>query len=517
MSAPLRAAMVRFSTLDPSLWPRVVRALASLGFNAIDVPIVWREHALPDGRLDFTARNLDVRAFLAVVAGEGMRAVVRLGPWPTSDVSSLGLPDRVLRDRACQARTRRQNPVYVLDLPALSPLPSVASLAYRRACAGWVRAAVAALGPHANDGTVARVIVGHGPPAVLRDDPFEIDHHPDARGDVPAQAPPHRAPREAAVEEVTRQSLHERAFLLGLSDAARAEGIDDDKIALAVTGSALASPVAMSLGGERSLVLAAPPTRAGVTGIWRQVRFACSFGAAPHIDLRAGNPPFEPPTRATHTLHAARVALAAGARDVTVQMGCSGSGWIGALLDERADVRPHAARWQALLAWAATLPEGRELGVDLSVRAKDAIEARAATGVNPLPLGLLAWVGFAPEELAAQGALPPSDLDDVEHSLAEKAVAFRRVLRADDAVEDPTARDAERWAPLAPKVSPEGAALVRIVERDGARAVVVVSKVEGPIKVSPPEGGRWRDEAGVVDGPRPLPGGEVTVLREVVS
>lgn len=510
--------MVRFSTLDPSLWPRAVRALASLGFNAIDVPLVWREHALSDGRLDFASKGLDVRAFLDVVAAEGLRAVVRLGPWPTSDVSALGIPDRVLRDRACQARTLRQNPVYVLDLPGLAPLPSVASQAYRRAASEWVRAAAATLAPSLSDGRLARVIVGHGPPAVLRDDAFELDHHPDARGDAPAQSPPHRGSREHGVDEVSRQSLHERGFLLALAEAARAEGIPDDRITLAVTGSALASPVAMSLGVERTLALAAPPPRAGVTGIWRQVRFACSFPAIPHFDLRAGNPPFEPPTRATHTLQAARVAFAAGARDVTVQTGCAGHGWIGALLDERAEVRPQAARWQALLAWAATLPEGRELGVELAVRSNDVVAARAATGVHPLPVGLLAWVGFSVDELATQGALATGDLDATERALTEGAVAFRRVLR-DEAVEGDgeASREAERWASIAPKVAPRGAALVRAVERDGQRALVVVSTVEGPIRVSAPTEGRWRDEAGLVEGPRPLPGGEVTVLREVVS
>ncbi len=513
MSAPLRAAMVRFSTLDPSLWQRAVRGLRSLGFNAIDVPLVWREHALSDGRLDFSTRSLDPRAFLDVVASEGMRAIVRLGPWPTSDVRSLGLLDRVLRDRACQARTRRQNPVYVLDPPGLAALPSLASRAYREASVAWVRGASAAIAPHLESNLVARVIVGHGPPAVLRDDAYEIDHHPDARGDEPAVSPPHRAPREAGGDEVTRHALHERSFLLGLADALTEEGLAPGRVALAVTGSALASPTAMALGPERAVVLAAPPPRAGVTGIWRQVRFACSFRVAPHIDLRAGNPPFEPPTRATHTLAAARVALAAGARDITVQMGCAGDGWIGALLDERAEVRSHASRWHALLDWAATLPDGRELGVDLAVTARDAIEARAATGVHPLPLGLLAWVGFAPEELATEGALTARH-DEVERDLTAKGVSFRRALR--DEADPVSEADVERWASLAPTVSPPGAALVRAVERDGARSLVIASTVEGPIRVAPPEG-RWRDEAGAVVGAKPLPGGEVMVLREVVS
>lgn len=510
--------MVRFSTLDPSLWPRAVRALAALGFNAIDVPLVWREHETAQGALDFASPYLNVGAFLSVVAAEGLRAVVRLGPWPTSDVPALGLPDRVLRDRACQARTRRQNPVYVLDAPGLAPLPSVASHAYRSACIVWVRAAVEAIAPRLRDGTVARVVVGHGPPAVIRDDAFEIDHHPDARGDAAPVSPPHHAPLDAGVAEVTRHTEHERTFLLALADAAAAAGVPRDRVALAITGGVLASPLAAALGAEHTLVLSAPPTRAGVSGIWRQVRFAASFKVAPHFDLRAGSPPFEPPTRATHTLQAARVALAAGAGDVTVQMGCAGDGWIGALLDERAEARTHAARWGALLAWAAGLPTGSELGAELRVHAREALAARAATGVHPLPLGLLAWVGFTPDELAAQGALDGRQA--LEDALAARAVPFRRRLVEGDAAldgDDFVERAVEQWRALSPRVAPAGAALVRAVAGEGGRALVIVSKVEGPLRVEAPVGSQWRDEMGPVEGARTVPGGEVAVWREVVS
>ncbi len=511
--------MVRFSTLDPSLWPRAVRALADLGFNAIDVPLVWREHERDDGSLDFTSPRLDVAAFLRAVSSAGLRAVVRLGPWPVSDVPALGIPDRVLHDRRCQARTRRQNPVYVLDLPGFAPLPSVASVAYREAAAAWITAAVKALEPALRDGTVARVIVGHGPPAILRDDAFEFDHHPDARGDAAPVLPPHRRGVDAALDEVKRQTGHVVEFSGWLVRAAADAGVERARIAVAIAGSVLTSPLACAVGATRVVAMTAPPPRAGVSGIWRQVRFACALGAGVHLDLRAGNPPFEPPTRATHTLQAARVAIAAGACDFTVQMGCAGDGWVGALLDERAEVRAHAARWSALLAWAQTLPEGRELGVTVPMSLDEVYEVRASTGVHPLPMGLLAWVGFAPEELTARDAITATRWVDAEGRLTAQSVPWRRALATGPCACDGAWADAQaaQWSALAPRVSPEGAALVRAVESHGRRALVVASAVEGPIRVSPPTSGRWSDEAGVIDTPRPLPGGEVMVLREVLS
>lgn len=513
MTPTLRAAMVRPTTLDPSLWPRAVRSLAALGFNAIDVPLVWRDHELADGRLDFETGERDLGRLLEVIAAEGLRAVVRLGPWPTSDVTHLGLPDRVLRDRRCQARTRRQNPVLVLDLPRVVPLPSVASERYRAEAVAWVSAAVTALGPRLADGTVARVIVGHGPPAVLRDDFFEFDHHPDARGDDAPVSPPHHPPLDAGVAEVERHCAHAERFLLHLRDAAIGAGAPAEALTLAVTGGALASPLALSLGATHRLAFTAPPTRAGATGIWREVRFAASLPGGAHVSLRAGAPPFEPPTRATHTLQAARVALAAGAGDITVQAGCVGHHWIGALLDERADPRAHAVRWAALLAEADAWPRGVERGVALPLRRSDVVAARAATGVHPLPMGLLAWVGMRLDELTAARDDAPDGGRALEESLAAKGVAHW--WSAAD-VDDPAPDAADGWAAVTPVVTPPGAALVRAVEHPRGRSVVICSRVEGPIQVAPPPG-RWRDDRGVVEGPRALPGAEVAVWHEVTS
>jgi hypothetical protein len=502
--------MVRPTTLDPSLWTRAVRALAAIGFNAIDVPVVWREHELADGRFDFESGERDLRRFLDVVAAEGLRAVVRLGPWPTSDVTHLGLPDRVLRDRRCQARTRRQNPVLVLDLPRVVALPSVASERYRAEAATWITAAVTALAPRLADGTIARVIVGHGPPAVLRDDPFEFDHHPDARGDDAPVHPPHHPPLEAGVAEVERQSAHAERFLLHLYDAAVRAGAPAERLTLAVTGAALASPLALSLGSTHRLALTAPPPRAGATGIWREVRFAASLAAGAHVALRAGAPPFEPPTRATHTLQAARVAFAAGAADVSVHAGCVGHHWIGALLDERAEPRAHCQRWSALFAEVDAWPRGVERGVALPLRRDAVVAARAATGVHPLPVGLLAWVGMGLDELtAAREEVSPRPAREAD--LASKGVPHWWQAGEGDGSDEAAA-----WSSLTPAVTPPGAALVRAVEHARGRSLVVCSRVEGPIQVAPPPG-RWRDDRGVVEGPRALPGADVVVWHEVTA
>src|SRR5438046_1088157 len=114
---PLRAAMVRFPTLSPDRWSAVVATLAGLGFNAIDVPLIWREHERDDGSFDFNSGARSLEGMLAAIHGFGLRSIVRLGPIATDDAPGLCIPERVLRDRNCQARTRRQNPVFVPDPP----------------------------------------------------------------------------------------------------------------------------------------------------------------------------------------------------------------------------------------------------------------------------------------------------------------------------------------------------------------------------------------------------------------
>jgi beta-galactosidase len=530
----LRAAMVRFPTLERARWGAIVAALREMGFNAIDVPLVWREHEAAHGVFDFTEGSLALDAMLATVRDAGMAAIVRLGPIATDDAPGLCLPDRVLRDRACQARTKRQNPVVVADPPRLVPLPSIASEAYRREATAWVAAASAALARiEAVHGPVARVIVGDGPHALLRDDPYEMDHHPDARGELAAIEPPHDGPQEPGLAEVRRERDLRVAFCDALVRAATEHGLSRARIVVAVPGAATISPAAHQLAAHHGLLLACPPPIAGTRAIWHQVRHARALAAATHFDVWSGAPPYYPPARGSHTVAAARVALAAGARDFTVRMGCAGDRWVGAVLSERGEARPHAHLWRELLAWAATLPTGEEIAADLVEDAALVEAARAATGVHPLPLGLLALLGLTPGQLGVAGAplarggtlgAHEDALATAEQRLIEAGVPVRRVPHAArggltmEQGEDPAAfaaRAAAKLAAVVPAIEPRGAALVRAVQNGGRVHLVVCSQRAGEARVVPPgEGwtlpGGGTASAGVVLAP----GAVLTLARD---
>ena len=447
MDAPIRAASLRFTRVDPSRWPKVVRTLVALGFNAVDLPLVWREYAAADGSPDAARLAHDLAGLLRIVADAGARAVLRLGPWPVADVAGLGLPDAVLLDPAVRSHTRRRNPRWVSDHLRVVPLPSLRSATYNAAARAWVTAAVeAATAGAPAPGVIARVLVGHGAPTLLRDAPDDLD----AAGLDPAAVDATAAEADAAM-----------GFLLGLAAAARAAGAPAGSLRLCIQGDPLASVAAAQLAADEGLAWSALPTRAGVRAIWRDARLATTLAHGHHLDLRAGHAPLEAPSRATDALDVARVALGAGARDVSVLHGCAGGDWVGAILDEQGEPRLAAARWQSLLAWADALPAGversRRIGRDPAAIAR----ARSASVFGALPLAWLARWGFSLDEVSAE----PVGADDLEQAAVAAGEAWAPAFTMDDKT-DP-----------APGVSldPAGAAMVRAVDTAGGRAWVLAN------------------------------------------
>lgn len=447
MDAPIRAASLRFTRVDPSRWPKAVRTLVALGFNAIDLPLVWREYADDDGTPDAGRLAHDLAALLRIVADTGARAVLRVGPWPTIDVDGLGIPDGVLSDPGVRAHTRRRNPRWVSDHLRVVPLPSLRSDGYNAAARAWVGAAVgAAVAGAPSPEIIARVLVGHGAPTLLRDAPDDLD----------------AAGLEASiVDPADDEAELARAFLLGLASAARDAGAAGPSVRMAIQGDPLASATAALLAETGGLAWSAPPSRAGVRAIWRDARLATTLSHGHHVDLRAGHAPMEAPSRATDALDVARLALGAGARDVTVLHGCSGGGWVGAILDEQGEPRLAASRWQALLAWAATLPEGEERGRRIGRDPAAIARARAGSVFGALPISWLSRWGFSLDEISST----PVGSDAAESAAVAAGEAWAPMFTD----------DGKMGGPVALSLDPAGAAMVRAVDTAEGRAWVLAN------------------------------------------
>lgn len=484
MNEVQRAAVVRAATLEPRTWATAVRALRGLGFDTVDVPVVWREHARGDG-FSFEGA-LDLRAFLDVVAAEGMRAIVRLGPTCAPEAPALGVPDAVLRDPRVHARTRRGNPVVTPEGLRLVPLPSFGSRAWRAEVARWLSAAVEALGEHVASGVITGVVVGPSGMRALRDSPSDRDHHPDI--DIEGE--------DGVVE---RQVAAD--YLRGLADVVASCGVARERVIVAAPGHPLAHPATLDLAEAYPVLVHAGAPRAGVEGIWRVARLAASLPRGALVEVSSGAAPFASPVRATHALQAARVAAAAGVAALTVAAGCAGHRWPGALLDEEGAPRAHASHWARFLdasrSWPA-MDARRERAVVVPVDASRVARWRASPALGALPRSPIVARGVHPSAL---GGAPDDDTFSRERALTEAGVPWAYATR-DDALH---ATD-EGFVSTG-----EGRALARRVEGEDGRWLLLVSASEAVATVALP--GAWRDERGEAVTAVDVAEGEVRVLR----
>lgn len=470
MRASLRAALVRPATLDRSVWPVALRALRALRFNAVDVPVVWREHDRGPGDLDFE-RARDLAAFLDLVEAEGLVALVRLGPTCAEEAPAMGVPDRLLRDPSVCARTRRGNPVVALDGLRVIPVPSLASERWREEVAAWVKAAASVLAPYAARGVVRSVVVGPSAQHLSRDAPSDRDHHPDlvASGD------------DAAVARALCAD-----YLRLLAGAAESAGVAAERVVVAPGGHPLAHPAALDLAGERAVFLRAPSPRWGTEGLWRVARLAATLPKGAIVEVRSGGPAFAAPVRATHALQAARAVLAAGPAAVTVAAGCVGHRWTGALLDERGAPRAHAAHWARAIEAAESWPLAEASRERAGVIAVDAERVDAwwrAPDLDALPRAAL--LGGLAHPTRAVAASEDGSFER-ERSLQLRASPW-------------TLAGSASWCEpadesFAATLDPPGAALLRAVDGPEGRWLFAVSASEETATLRTPA--PWRDEGG---------------------
>ncbi len=92
-----------------------------MGLKLVDVYVPWAVHELPDGSFDFGKHDprLDIRRFLELAHELGLYAIVRPGPHINAELTRFGIPERVVWDEACQARSPNGRRV-VLPVPLLA-------------------------------------------------------------------------------------------------------------------------------------------------------------------------------------------------------------------------------------------------------------------------------------------------------------------------------------------------------------------------------------------------------------
>lgn len=367
-----RFAMVRWDTIEPSRWSRGFFALRELGFDGVDLPIVWSVHEREDLSWDFTSAQRNVAAVVHAARTAGLAVRVRVGPRCVESEPAFGVPRRVLEDTATHARNARRGAVLEPIALVPTPAPSFASRAFIEASASWVRAVVSHLAT-TSLAEIDALVVGPGTFAPLRADALESDHHPDA-GPITAD----RAERRARAEHIL-VSYYER-----LLDEAQRAGASERQLRASLIGSPSAAIAARALADKIALDASTPFAASGTATIWRDVRSAlarCARGV--HFDVGCGSSPFSRPLRNRDAASAARVVLAAGAPSITVRYAWTGHGWVGSLLDPEGTAQRAAMRWRALFEECAAIP------VATAVDASEAVDAEPSW-LPPIYAGWLA-------------------------------------------------------------------------------------------------------------------------------
>ncbi len=477
---PLLAGAVHYWRLDPRHWRSALEGVRDLGLVLVDTYVPWSVHEVAPGEFDLTdgKPGLDVVRFLALAQEVGLHAIVRPGPHVNAELTGFGIPERVLWDDACQARSPSGRRVVLPAPPLAFPVPSHASEAFFAAVSEWYGAVGRVLGPSCwPNGPIVLVQVDNEAALYFRDGVYDQDHHPDAvehhraflrsryRTDDRLRAA-HRAPtasldtiRPPVRRDDDRRDLLRPHLDWALSqDVLVADSLRRFAEALRVSGFSTvpfvhnlppaesATPLdparvaaTVDVVGIDCYHVASPSQRGEIARRVSAVAERCRAAGVPAFscELGAGCVPFLPPLDDADNAFAALTALAYGLRGFNAYMAVDRDRWIGAPLDRRGRRRPSAEFWERLagaVQRTAFPTLVRETPVHVVVPRVVRHLERVSHAFGPLSAAALRLAGVGPdvgsfdEGFAASVARETHQLvRALEAALDERGVAYAEV------------------------------------------------------------------------------------------
>ena len=177
---PFYAGAMHYWRVEPARWAACLGAMRDLGLAIVETYVPWRVHEPAPGQRAWD-RERDLARFLAAAHAAGLAVVLRPGPHINAELTSFGMPDHVLGDPACQARTASGTPVWLPSPPRAWPVPSYASAAFRARVHDWFAAFAEVARPAlAPDGPVVAIGVDNEAQMFFRLGAYDHDYHPDA-------------------------------------------------------------------------------------------------------------------------------------------------------------------------------------------------------------------------------------------------------------------------------------------------------------------------------------------------
>jgi len=372
-------------------WRAGLEAMKAMGLRLLDTYVPWGVHERAPGEYDFGEINpsLDVAAFLELAHEVGLPTVLRPGPHINAELTFFGIPERVVWDPECQARTPGGHPVMLPMVPVAFPVPSYASDAFLEETARWYRAVGKQLSRlRWPDGPVVLVQVDNEGALYFRDGVYDQDYHPDAlhafrqflrskyrhlralrdawRDDeisFTTVEPPRRFDARVVADlarHVDWTEFHEQLLSTALERMAAAlvdAGFDglptSHNLPLGESATPLnpARMAAIDLVGLDYYHRAAPNEHWSI--LRRTTELACrceglgrpAYGA----EVGAGFPPFFAPLDELDSMYALVCAMAYGLRGFNLYMAVERDRWVGAPIDPHGRPRPFAAEYRKLL------------------------------------------------------------------------------------------------------------------------------------------------------------------------
>lgn len=417
---PFYAGAMHYWRVEPARWTACLRQLHALGLTCVETYVPWRVHEVSPGRFEWSG-SADLPRFLTLAREAGLQVVLRPGPHVNAELTCFGMPDHVVADPACQARTGRGTPVWMPSPPRAWPVPSYASAAFRERVRAWYAAVGEVVAPFAGDPVVA-IGIDNEAQMFFRLGAYDFDYHPDAiawwneasgiDGDPPRAWDPADAARCVSwvrfKDQYVARALGELGKLLdaaGLAGLARFHNLppghhthyDLRRIQHAIGG-----PVGID----------AYTARADFADLRRRA-IACASNASPipiAFEVGVGFFPWFPPLGAADDQDRERdhllTLLAAGIRGFNLFMAVERERYYGAAIAQDGRVEPHA-RWIApLLAtlaevdWPALRRTPQLALVDTRADARFGLASSLADPLTPLVAEAL---GFGPGGAAELG------------------------------------------------------------------------------------------------------------------
>jgi beta-galactosidase len=388
---PLYAGAMHYWRHSPEDWGPGLDAMKAIGFRLVDTYVPWGVHEVARGDFDFGDRNprLHVTRFLEMAHARGLKVVLRPGPHINAELTHFGLPERIVWDRACQARTPRDNPVMLPIVPVAFPVPSYASDVFHEETALWFEAVGEQVGRlRYPEGPIVLVQIDNEGALYFRDGPYDQDYHPDAIALFRAflkdkyrsvrdlreawrqpevlhatATPPLRFEAQDA-EDLTRHmdwmEFHEHLLASAMTRMVRATigtGLDELPTLHNFPLGEAATPLnagrmteSIDLIGLDYYHRATPVEHATIQRRTTELAARCEGRGVPAYgaEVGAGFPPFFAPIDEKDSLYALMAAMAYGLRGYNLYMAVERDRWVGAPIDPHGKRRPFALLYERL-------------------------------------------------------------------------------------------------------------------------------------------------------------------------